>query len=207
MKVLLQKYMGVVIAACVIIFTVIVSIVITSTQNDTVARLEASVAALQSQIILRQQTVASNEAKSVQSVTGLNKNRTVKDDEIITDLFRQIFTWSSYDEYNTIRENLSKQYGVSLKGSFMTQFMPEVIDSTDSAGVHYNRIDTFGLNMSYENMESYCTHIRGDVYSYAAFVKISSSDKDGNTGYNRFMVTYDIDVDGMIANLEAFAAD
>lgn len=207
MKALLQKYMGTVMAAGIILFTFIVSAIMSSSQSDSLSSLGASVTSLQSQIILRQQTVTSNEAKSVQSVTGLNKNRTVKDDEIITDLFKQIFTWSSYDEYNTIRENLSKQYGVSLKGSFMTQFMPEVIDSTDSAGMHYNRIDTFGLNMSYEGMESYCTHIKGDVYSYAAFVKISSSDKNGNTGYNRFMVTYDIDVDGAIANLEAFAAD
>lgn len=207
MKNIIRAYTGTIIAVVILILTFFASIIISSGHSDSLAEMEAAVANIKSQIVLKEQTVENNEAQAVQAVTGLDKNRVDKDNGIMSDLFTNIFTWSSYDEYCAIREQLSSQYNVSLNSSFMTQFMPEILDTVDSTGKHFNRIDVFGLNMSFEKMESYCTYIKGDAYSYAAFVKISSADNMGNTGYNTFMVTYTTDIDGNISNMEAFAAD
>ena len=207
MKNLIKSYTGTIIAAVMLILTIAASYIITSGQNASLSALDGEIANLKSQIVLKEQTVANSEAQAVQAVTGLDKNRVDKDDKLMADLFEHIFTWDSYEGYCAIRNELIEEYDISASSSFMSQFMPAILDTTDSTGKHFNRIDVFGLNMSFENMESYCTYIKGDEYSYAAFVKISSADNMGNTGYNTFMVTYTTDIDGNITGLDAFAAD
>lgn len=207
MKNIVKSYIGTIIAVVVLVLTFSVSYIISSGQSASLDGIDAEIASLKSQIVLKEQTVANSEAKAVQAVTGLDKNRTTKDDEIMTNLFEHIFTWDSYESYCAIRTELIEQHDISAGSTFLSQFMPEVVDTTDSTGKHFNRIDVFGLNMAFEKMETYCTYIKGDEYSYAAFVEISSADNMGNTGYNKFMVTYTTDIDGNIFNLDAYAAD
>lgn len=207
MKSIIKSYMMTIVSVVILIMTIVVASSIIGSQNDSLASMSAGIADLQSQIRLKSQTVSNAEAQAVQAVTGLDRNRVTKDDEAMAEFFNHIFTWSSYEDYMTIREELKQDYGLTEGSTFLSQFMPEIVDTVDSTGKHFNRIDVFGLNMTFENMETYCTYIKGGDYSYAAFVKISCADKSGNVGYNTFMTTYTTDIDGNILNMEAFAAD
>lgn len=204
MKTILSKWNGVVLLIIALLIFGGSAAVILSTQSSVLAAQTREIADMKSKISLKEQTVLKAEQDSVQAVTGMDANRAAKDNKIAESFFKEIMNWSSLDEYNQIRTNLAENYGLRENSSFLTVFMPPVVDSVSPDGSHYNRIDTLGLNVSYEDMDSYVTGIKNTTYSYASFVTFSSASANGNEGFATVMATYDIDVDGNISNLYAY---
>lgn len=139
----------------------------------------------------------------IQKTTGLDAERVKKDDEIAEEFLSYVMSWDSYEEYSAIRNDCMKKYNLTENSNFMTIFLPEVVTVTSNDGTVYNRIDTFGLNVKYEEMTSYVTEINADTYSYFTMVDWSSSDDDGNEAYAISIFTYSIDSNGRIFDIDA----
>lgn len=204
MKTILSKWNGVILLLVTLLLFGGAAFMVSNTQNEILSAQSREIADMKSKISLKQQTVLKAEQDSVKAVTGMDANRATKDDKIAEDFFRKIMNWSSLEEYNAIRIGLAEEYGLKENGSFLSVFMPPVVDSVSPDGSHYNRIDTLGLNVNYEYMDSYVTGIVNTTYSYAAFVTFSSASAKGNEGFATVMATYDVDVDGNISNLYAY---
>lgn len=117
---------------------------------------------------------------------GINADRVKKDDDAARELMNTVFTWKSYKEYNDIRSKLMKDYKLSKDSSFMTTFMPEIYNEK-LEGKDYNRIDSGGYNISFNNLTSYVVSIdeQTKVYEYFAIVSVTSkSSNDGSQDYN-----------------------
>lgn len=117
--------------------------------------------------------------------SGVDSERVSKDDAKAKEFMTKVFTWKTYKEYNDIRASLMRDYQLDKNSSFMTTFMPEIYNETLD-GKDYNRIDTGGYNISFNNLESYVVSIdeQTKVYEYFAIVSVTSkSSNDGSKDY------------------------
>lgn len=158
---------------------------------------------LQNQITLKNSSNQQKQSQVIQSTTGLNTERVSHDDKIASDFLSYVMTWDSYDEYNLIRNNCMAKYNLTEDSDFIQIFFPKIVTVTSNDGTMYNRIDTFGLNVQYEDMTSYVTKINADVYTYFSFVNWSSSDDEGNEAFATCIFTYSINSDGEIFDIGA----
>lgn len=174
--------------------------------NNKIDEQNTELAKLQNELTMAQSLNKSSHDKIVVKSTGLDANRTMNDNKIAIEFIKKCLTWSSYEEYNEIRNSLITDYKLDTSSNFLTVFMPEVVNATSPDGTNYNRIDIFGYNLSYEKMDSYVTDISNDgKYSYFSFVTVSSRDKNGKEGTTMAAFIYTIDVDGNITNIDASA--
>lgn len=125
-------------------------------------------------------------SKVKSQATGVDAERVKKDDEVVKNLMKKVFTWKTYKEYTDIRNDLKKSYNLSEDSEFMKTFMPnvenEVID-----GENYNQIDVNGYNITFNDVKSYVVSIdeSSRVYEYFAIVDVTSkSNNDGSVDYN-----------------------
>lgn len=204
MKETLLRFKGVVFLTIVVILFGSATALTYNSMSSILSKQVSQIADLESRITLKEQSVQQAEATAVRSVTGLDANRVLKDNVKAEELFRSVMTWDSLAQYNQIRLDISEMYDIKETNSFLSIFMPEVVETESPDGTKYNRIDTLGLNVNFEDMETYCTGIRNTTYSYAAFVSFSSTSSAGNEGFANVMATYDVDADGNISNLNAY---
>lgn len=116
---------------------------------------------------------------------GIDSERVSKDDVVAKELMNKVFTWKSYKEYNEIRASLMNEYKLDGNSSFMTTFMPEIYNE-QLDGKDYNRIDSGGYNISFNNLESYVVSVdeQTKVYEYFSIVSVTSkSSNDGSKDY------------------------
>lgn len=125
-------------------------------------------------------------SKVKSQATGVDAERVKKDDEVVKNLMKKVFTWKTHKEYIDIRNELMKSYSLSEDSEFMKTFMPnvenEVID-----GENYNQIDVNGYNITFNDLKSYVVSIdeSSKVYEYFAIVSVTSkSNNDGSADYN-----------------------
>lgn len=165
---------------------------------------ESTIADLQNQITVKQASKEANHNVVVTQSTGLDASRVAEDDSVAAEFIKKCLTWSSYEEYNNIRNSLISDYKLKPDSNFLTVFMPEVVNTTSPDGTNYNRIDVFGYNLSYDGMTSYVTDISDDgKYSYFSFVTVSSKSKTKYEGTTTAAFMYTIDKDGNITNIDA----
>ena len=97
-------------------------------------------------------------SKVKSQATGVDAERVKKDDEVVKNLMKKVFTWKTHKEYTDIRNDLKKSYNLSEDSEFMMTFMPnvenEVID-----GENYNQIDVNGYNISFNNITTYVVSV------------------------------------------------
>lgn len=155
-------------------------------------------------ISVQQQSVQDQQEGAIESVSGIDFSRVEKDNKTAETFLKTIMTWSSYEEYEAIRQKMINDYNLPKDGTFMTVFLPEIANKTSKDGKNYNKIDNNGLNMAYESMDSYVTKITSDTYSYFTVVTWSSSDNDGNEATSKAVFTYSIDSENGIAELEGY---
>lgn len=149
----------------------------------------------------------------MKELTGYDDARVKLDDKSAESFFRTIMTWDTYEEYNENRK-LVMEKGVEEDSNFLTMFFPEIKIVTDEDGNEYNDIDNGDgkLNMAFGSLSSRVINIDGDVYSYfaemtvtsGASYKTTSGDKQSIAGTGKCVVTYDIDADGNISNIEGY---
>ena len=167
---------------------------------------ESTIASLQNEITLNKADQEQKRTIIVGESTGLDTNRVARDDSIAITFLKKCLTWSSYEEYTNVRNDLMHDYNLKDDSNFLSVFMPEVVNSTTPDGTNYNRIDVFGYNLSYDKMSSYVTNISDDdVYSYFAFVTVSGHTDDGYEGSTTAAFIYTIDADGNMINIDANA--
>lgn len=165
------------------------------TQDETIANLKSLISSEKSE-----QEKAS--AYTVMATTGLNQARVDKDNDIAKTFIESVMTWDSYDQYVRIRRECMEKYGLDENSEFMKAFLPPVTNSVLD-GKNYNQIDTVGLNVQFEDMDTYVTDITGDIYFYFAFVTWSSHDTNGAEAETTSIFTYKINSDGMLLNVDA----
>lgn len=144
-----------------------------------------------------------NDAKS--HVTGLDMDRVRTDDGIAEVFFKKIFTWSSAEDYTTIRNELMSREDVN--SNFLTTVFPELKEEQDENGESANVIDDsdYGqLNMSYDSMISHVIGIDETTYSYFTEVTVLSEVEDGTSRIGNIVITYSVDKDGNVFDLNAY---
>ena len=165
--------------------------------------LRSEKAHIENQIKLKELSVKNEVDKVLESVTGLNNEKFNKDKKVAEEFMRKVFTWSSYKEYNEVRNEIMKTHNLKADSGFIKTFMPEIVNEKMD-GKDYNRIDVFGYNMSFETFTPHVVGINGLDYSYFSIVTVSSRDKEhGGEAFMKAVMTYKIDKDGNISDLMA----
>lgn len=166
---------------------------------------QQTIVGLENQKSIAQSTTQSAQVENIETATGFDFARKDEDDKIARDFLKLVFNWSSYEEYNKVREDVMAQYGLNESSSFMKEFLPKipVINSFDETSTT-NIIDANGYNMRYKNFVSYATSISGDKYFYFAVVDVQTSDKNGNDASAQTAFEYSVDANGMMGDLKAY---
>lgn len=152
--------------------------------------------------VLKSQSLDNTKAQ----ITGIDMNRVRTDDGVAEAFLKKIFTWSSAEEYNNIRDDLVNSTFVQNE-NFLSTLFPELKIEQDVEGNDTNIIDDniYGqLNMKYDSMTSHVTEINGTTYSYFTEVIVTSEVSDGTSRIGNIVVTYSVDKDGNILNLNAY---
>ena len=153
--------------------------------------------------VSKQQAVDDTKAK----VTGIDNKRVKTDDGILDAFLKDCFTWSSADEYNAIRKKLADSNVLADNGTFLNVLFPELVEKQDIDGNATNDIDNsiYGqLNLKYDSMKSHVTDIKDGVYSYFTEVTVTSAVKGGTSSTGDLIVTYSVDKDGNLSNVDAY---
>lgn len=195
----------VLIAVIVCVGNMIVSKVVYA---NNLAKQDEQIQKLTSQIetsrVTKQESLNSAKAK----VTGLDIKRVKTDDGILEAFLKKCFTWSSAEEYRAIREELESSDMLSGDSTFLDVLFPELTDDITVDGESVtNAIDDsiYGqLNLKYDSLQSHVTAIDGTNYSYFTEVTVTSSVKDGISKTGMVIVTYTVDKDGNLSNLNAY---
>lgn len=199
----MKKYIGIIITFVFCLVSVIVTFNTVSNVDAYVNKLRDKDSMLLNEIQVKQSTLKSEVSKVLESATGLNMARTQKDDKIVKEFLKKVFTWKSYKEYMEIRSSIMKDYKLTEDSKFMKVFMPKIVN-TKMAGKDYNRIDIFKYSMSFENMTSQVVNIAGTNYSYFTNVKVSSRDNEHKSeAFSEAIFTYTIDDTGKLSNIDA----
>ena len=152
--------------------------------------------------VLKSQSLDNTKAQ----ITGIDMNRVRTDDGVAEAFLKKIFTWSSAEEYNNIRDDLANSTFVQNE-NFLSTLFPELKIEQDVEGNDTNIIDDniYGqLNMKYDSMTSHVTEINGTTYSYFTEVIVTSEVSDGTSRIGNIVVTYSVDKDDNILNLNAY---
>ena len=147
--------------------------------------------------VLKSQSLDNTKAQ----ITGIDMNRVRTDDGVAEAFLKKIFTWSSAEEYNNIRDDLVNSTFVQNE-NFLSTLFPELKIEQDVEGNDTNIIDDniYGqLNMKYDSMTSHVTEINGTTYSYFTEVIVTSEVSDGTSRIGNIVVTYSVDKDGNLS--------
>lgn len=151
-------------------------------------------------------TVSDDQAVAIETSTGINESKKEHDDGLAKSFFTTACTWSSYDEYVSVRNKLINE-GYTADSSFMTTFLPEVTEFSTNFGYESdgtsNIIDAYHLNMSLSSMTSYVTSV-GDNYTYFTVVKVTTANANGATASGTIVATYRV-VENSIVDIEAYS--
>lgn len=149
----------------------------------------------------------------MKELTGYDDKRVKTDDMNAEAFFKTILKWDDYEQYNENRQEVIKR-GVPEDSNFLQVFFPEIRVATDSEGNTYNTLDNGDkqLNMDFGSLDIRVVGIDGDVYSYFGTLVLTTDTSyertDGSehdiVGTGKCIVTYDMDADGNISNLDGY---
>lgn len=137
-------------------------------------------------------------------VTGLSLNDKTADDGYAGAFMKDAFNWTSYKEYKAARGNLMKKYGLKEDDHFMRVFFPDASEEELSSTLRF----ASSLNLEYVGMESHVTEVGENSRTYLTEVILTSTGKNGGKGYSgTCIVTYTVDDDGKISNIDGHVTD
>lgn len=149
---------------------------------------------------------------NISEVTGLDSDRVAKDTRSFEEFCRTIFAWNSSKEYMEARDYCIEK-GIPEDSRFMTEFFSPVHVGSDGKGP-LEQADGSSLNMHYGKMDyQKVTKIDDGNYSYFVVITLTSDasykDTEGNVkkveGNSKAVMTYTMNADGQISNLDAYA--
>ena len=212
-------------AICVILFAGIMFVPTYFSNEEADKQLEKQATVISElEMQLQSQQTANNTAQKliVKDKTGVDADRVMSDEKLVTDLFKTCFTWSTSDEYIAARKKVMDKYNLSEDSAFMSTFLPNVSRKEDEYGNvstmignvlfdftvdgHYHNE---GLNMSFSDLKTTLVDISKDtdVYSYIATVTVKTV-QETQTGYeyegeSHCLVEYSTSSKGNIFNINA----
>lgn len=194
----------IVVTVCILSGNMIVNNVVYSRNlSEKSSQVQELTAQIEKNRVLANQSLNDTKAK----VSGLDTNRVRTDDGIVDAFFKKIFTWSSADEYNAVRDELLQSDMLAADNSLLTILFPELQEGQDASGDSSNIIDdgVYGqLNMTYDSMTSHVIGIDGTTYSYFTEITVLSQVAGGTANSGEIVVTYSVDKDGQILDLSAY---
>jgi len=141
-------------------------------------------------------------SKVKSQATGVDAERVTKDDEVVKNLMKKVFTWKTYKEYIDVRNDLMKTYSLSEDSEFMKTFMPNIENEVIN-GENYNQIDVNGYNITFNDVKSYVVSIdeSSKVYEYFAIVNVTSKSNNGGSVDYDLALSYKMTSSQQIMNL------
>lgn len=144
-------------------------------------------------------------SKVKSQATGVDAERVKKDDEVVKNLMKKVFTWKTYKEYIDVRNELMKSYSLSEDSEFMKTFMPNIENEVIN-GENYNQIDVNGYNITFNDVKSYVVSIdeSSKIYEYFAIVNVTSKSNNGGSVDYDLALSYKMTDSQQIMNLVGY---
>lgn len=144
-------------------------------------------------------------SKVKSQATGVDAERVKKDDEVVKNLMKKVFTWKTYKEYIDVRNELMKSYSLSEDSEFMKTFMPNIENEVIN-GENYNQIDVNGYNITFNDLKSYVVSIdeSSKIYEYFAIVNVTSKSNNGGSVDYDLALSYKMTDSQQIINLVGY---
>lgn len=199
---MIKKFIPIALCALVAIGGFMFYGMVSSDTESDILEQQREISDLTNKIAMAEADFTSVELAASESVTGLSLARVAQDDEIAEALMEDVCTWYSWEEYMETRERIMRMYDLTEDDEFIKAFMPEVANM-DADGKHYNDIDVFGYNMTFESLDSHVIGISADVYSYFSVVSVSARNDNGNEAMATCVVMYKVTNDGELSGLSA----
>lgn len=134
--------------------------------------------------------------KVLSMVTGLDASRQVEDDKEFSKFISKVTTWTGYDGYSAMRDEISRmpltKNAQTFNSVFLTVMTPAADYGTGSE-----------VSCSFQSMESKVVSIVGDKYAYFTKVNVLAS-SGGGAKSSMFVCTYMMDMDHEISDLHAY---
>lgn len=198
----MKKYLVYIISGILALIMTITMVFLLHSNANVIAQREAEISSLQNKLSAAQQAESLKTQTLVANENGLSVDKVNHDKAVLEAFLKDVFTWSSYKEYEATRQKIMTTYNIAENSDFMKIFMPKVVNR-ELNGKDYNRIDLNKYNLTYQNMKPYITKIAPNEYSYFVEVSIvSSSENEGSATVNAvFEAT--VATDGTIKNVSA----
>ena len=144
-------------------------------------------------------------SKVKSQATGVDAERVKKDDEVVKNLMKKVFTWKTYKEYIDVRNELMKSYSLSEDSEFMKTFMPNIENEVIN-GENYNQIDVNGYNITFNDVKSYVVSIdeSSKIYEYFVIVNVTSKSNNGGSVDYDLALSYKMTDSQQIMNLVGY---
>ena len=198
----MKKYLVYIISGILVLIMTITMVFLLHGNASAIAQKESEISSLQNKLSAAQQAESLKTQTLVANENGLSVDKVNHDKAVLEAFLKDVFTWSSYKEYEATRQKIMTTYNIEENSDFMKIFMPKVVNR-ELNGKDYNRIDLNKYNLTYQNMKPYITKISPNEYSYFVEVSIvSSAENEGSATVNAvFEAT--VATDGTIKNVSA----
>ena len=198
----MKKYLVYIISGILVLIMTITVVFLLHGNASAIAQKESEISSLQNKLSAAQQAESLKTQTLVANENGLSVDKVNHDKAVLEAFLKDVFTWSSYKEYEATRQKIMTTYNIAENSDFMKIFMPKVVNR-ELNGKDYNRIDLNKYNLTYQNMKPYITKISPNEYSYFVEVSIvSSAENEGSATVNAvFEAT--VATDGTIKNVSA----
>lgn len=209
MKDNIKNYLPCILAGVLLLISIIVFLSIKGGYKQEESDIMREIQAVQTKIDQSGEQKKAVEKEVKMEVSGLDTSRVQTDDKAAKDFFEDILSWSSYEEYQAVRERITNEYDLDDSSTLLVNFFPEIEVVTDLDGNEYNIIDAMRqsgepLNLSFVDMSSYVINISGTDYSYFTEVTVSSTANNGGMATGRCIFLYTVSEDGQLSNLHAY---
>lgn len=198
----MKKYLVYITSGILVLIMTVTMVFLLHGNASAIAQKESEISSLQNKLSAAQQAESLKTQTLVANENGLSVDKVNHDKAVLEAFLKDVFTWSSYKEYEATRQKIMTTYNIAENSDFMKIFMPKVVNR-ELNGKDYNRIDLNKYNLTYQNMKPYITKISPNEYSYFVEVSIvSSAENEGSATVNAvFEAT--VVTDGTIKNVSA----
>lgn len=173
-----------------------------SVVDDEIRRAEQELAKLD-------EKVRSTDSKKPLDNTGISMEQVQKDKATIEHITKTLTTWSSYEQYETMRNTLMTEYKtLNSESDLMKKYAPYVKNDVIQ-GKNYNSIDYRKLNTCFVSVKPFLLDVQNGIYSYMTIVeyKVEANDTHAR-GTSTMLFIFDSRVPGdNLKSVTAYTGD
>lgn len=173
-----------------------------SVVDDEIRRAEQELAKLD-------EKVRSTDSKKPLGNTGISMEQVQKDKSTIEHITKTLTTWSSYEQYETMRNTLMTEYkALDSESDLMKKYAPYVKNDVIQ-GKNYNSIDYRKLNTCFVSVKPFLLDVQNGIYSYMTIVEYKVETNDAHArGTSTMLFIFDSSVPGdNLKSVTAYTGD